>query len=460
MLTKVSVLCYTYYIIGAERESEEMGNSLSFQAGTRGKMTSKNRAVMISHTYRKSLDIDTKHSNENIDKDKTEDNYDFVLLKDEDGHQMTMDEAIDHKIKTDYQGKRKIRSDAVLVREVVVQPDPRIFDGLSEDEKRQKAIDFTLDSIAFMEKEFNVTEKQDDGSYKTIRDNVLGGSLHLDEKNPHAHIAIMPITKDGRLSQKDFFTGPQDMRMKHERYRSFMNERGWDFDLENKYENAEHVKTEAFKKNAKQIEADRQAYTDEIRRAKHKPDVREEAKRELKDELRDEVYEEAYQEALQNANNRVLSDFNAKREKELEEREKALKLDRNDFNEVIDEYQERITKYNETLAKFREEKEKLTRREKAVEAKRLQYAKAFNESMHDVALSMPRLNGELTNRTKTMLDNNHEPTPQNIRGTVLLMSKNAIYNNRETQRMINQKIGEHNKASRQAPRQQDEGIEL
>lgn len=437
-----------------------MGYSLSLEMGARGKMTAKNKGAMIAHTYRKSLNNDIKHSNTNIDKSRTKDNTDIVFYEMKKDEMMTLDEAINHRLENEYAGKRKVRKDAVLVRELIAQPDPEMFVGLSDEAKRELALKFAKDTSRFMLEEFKTETKDEKGNVITNKKNLMGISLHMDEDNPHVHIAIMPMTADGRLAQKEFFRGPQDMRLKHERFRKFMNDEGWDFNLENKYENAEHVKTEAFKKNAKQIEADRHAYTDEIRRAKQKPDVRNEAKRELKDELRDEVYEEAYQEALQNANNRVLSDFNAKREKELEEREEALKLDRNDFNEIIDEYEERTSKYNEALAKFREEKEKLTRREKAVEAKRLQYAKAFNESMHDVALSMPRLNDELTNRTKTMLDNNLEPTPESIRGTVLLMSKNAIYNNRKTQRMINQKIGEYNKASRQAPRQQDEGIEL
>ena len=38
-------------------------------------------------------------------------------------------------------------------------------------------------------------------------DNIVSFIVHLDELNPHAHVVIVPITKDGRLSAKDMFGG-------------------------------------------------------------------------------------------------------------------------------------------------------------------------------------------------------------------------------------------------------------
>lgn len=411
------------YIIGKKKEDDEMSYSLSLEMGARGKMTAKNRGAMIAHTYRKQMKQTLNHSNEKIDSSRTKNNIDVVFNKHENGTMMTLDEAIDHRLENEYSGKRKVRKDAVLVRELIVQADPEIYDGLSDKQKKQKATEFTNDTLRFMSEEF--------GSK-----NVMAASLHLDEDNPHTHIAIMPMTKDGRLSQKDFFKSPADMRMKHERYRSFMNERGWNFDLENKYEDAKHVKTEAYKKNAKQIEADRQAHTDEIRRAKQKPDIRNEAKRELKDELRGEVYEEAYQEALQNANNRVLSDFNAKREKDLEEREKALKSKEND---VLKREQEAIKYKNSYLTGIN----------------------TFNETMNEVAHVLPAYDGKLRDRTQTILDRNLEPTPQSVTGTVYALARNVSNNSMKAIQLINNNMKErNNQMLQQQPKQQDEGIEL
>lgn len=38
-------------------------------------------------------------------------------------------------------------------------------------------------------------------------DNIVGCYAHLDEKNPHLHVTILPITPDGKLSYKKVFTG-------------------------------------------------------------------------------------------------------------------------------------------------------------------------------------------------------------------------------------------------------------
>ncbi|MGX9105067.1 plasmid recombination protein, partial [Escherichia coli] len=36
------------------------------------------------------------------------------------------------------------------------------------------------------------------------RENILVSSIHLDEKTPHMSAFVVPITKDGRLSAKEF----------------------------------------------------------------------------------------------------------------------------------------------------------------------------------------------------------------------------------------------------------------
>lgn len=43
-------------------------------------------------------------------------------------------------------------------------------------------------------------------------ENVLSATLHLDEKTPHIHVAIIPITPDGRLSAFDWLGSPKKCR--------------------------------------------------------------------------------------------------------------------------------------------------------------------------------------------------------------------------------------------------------
>lgn len=38
--------------------------------------------------------------------------------------------------------------------------------------------------------------------------NIVCGSIDLDETSPHLQLSVVPVTEDGRLSQKDYFQGP------------------------------------------------------------------------------------------------------------------------------------------------------------------------------------------------------------------------------------------------------------
>lgn len=42
--------------------------------------------------------------------------------------------------------------------------------------------------------------------------NVVCGAVHLDETTPHMAVYVVPLTKDGRLSARDFLGGPKIMR--------------------------------------------------------------------------------------------------------------------------------------------------------------------------------------------------------------------------------------------------------
>ena len=44
------------------------------------------------------------------------------------------------------------------------------------------------------------------------KENVIAASLHLDERTPHLVAYVVPRTKDGRLSCRDFLGGPAKMK--------------------------------------------------------------------------------------------------------------------------------------------------------------------------------------------------------------------------------------------------------
>lgn len=199
----------------------------------------------LCHTQRKTYDRYQNHGNEDIDKSMTQYNLDLQFQGE------PIEKVISDRLEKKYKGKKQIRKDAVVMREIIASPSSEIFEGMTIEQKQKTLEKFIRDAKPWLEKEFG-------------KKNVLGASGHLDETNPHVHFMIMPLTKDGRLSQKDFFKGPADLKRQHREFREHMNGKSWAFDLDNKYEKAEGVPLPVYKANAKAIEEKRAQQTEMI----------------------------------------------------------------------------------------------------------------------------------------------------------------------------------------------------
>lgn len=236
-----------------------------------------------NHVFRKSKSV-MNHSNKEIDVNRTKDNIDYGSA--DNPFNSRFEDRLAYYNSTTKTGKqRKLRKDAVVLRGLVLQPSADVFEDCSNDSEKRELINrFVRDSIPFLVNEFGY-------------ENIIGISAHLDESNPHVHVAIMPMTEDGRLSQKDFFKGPKHLRALHKNYREHMNSRGWTFETENKNEDAKRFSEAEYKRNANVIEKARKEHTDKKRQLSQvvrdevkqelmfDPDLREEAKAELRDEL-------------------------------------------------------------------------------------------------------------------------------------------------------------------------------
>ena len=116
-------------------------------------------------------------------------------------------EAIQSKIETlATKQKRKIRSDAVVLVDVVLIASPEYFRDKPEDwgeYDNQKMIAYSRASLEFLKKEFG--------------NRLISVDLHLDEATPHIHANVVPVTQDGRLSAKEMFGRQQlsDLQTKY-----------------------------------------------------------------------------------------------------------------------------------------------------------------------------------------------------------------------------------------------------
>lgn len=94
---------------------------------------------------------------------------------------------------------KPLRKDAVITRGVMLQLDPKWFEDHCPD-WRTTGLDDEARRLIQVQLEWACQEFG--------QENIVGGSIDLDETSPHLQLSIVPVTRDGRLSQKDFFRGP------------------------------------------------------------------------------------------------------------------------------------------------------------------------------------------------------------------------------------------------------------
>lgn len=273
-----------------------MAYHLVYHAGPAGKATRKDAKGLVRHTQRKTKGT-KNHSNPDIKPELTKYNIDLLWKG------MTADDRIEERLENEYKGKRSLRKDHIVLREIITQPTPEYFEGMTIEEKQQHLKKFIDDAMPWFMKEFG-------------KENVVGASGHLDEENPHAHFMIMPMTKDGRVSQTEFFKGPNDLKRQHKSYREHMIAKGWDFDKENKYAvSIDDVPQLKFKKHGKEIQA---------KRAEQSAAVQELAENDK--EIRQIAVEKAYDDVY----HRVL----LKERERLREEEEYLESQKNAFKDI------------------------------------------------------------------------------------------------------------------------------
>lgn len=221
-------------------------------------MQKDNIGKLTGHTFRKSEDRYENHSNEKIDPLRTKYNIDAT----QGGKRI--ETLVAERLASDYTQKHMPRVNAVLAREIIIQASTDVYDGMNIFEKIEITEQLIVDSLDWFCDEFG-------------DDNILGYSAHLDEDNPHVSYIVMPMTPDGRLTQHPFFKGPSDLKRQHREYRTHMVDRGWDFDMDNKYERVDGLSLPHYKANAEMIDKMRAEQTATIRALTQDPQLEQQA---------------------------------------------------------------------------------------------------------------------------------------------------------------------------------------
>lgn len=193
------------------------------------------------------------YENLDIDLEKSHLNYD--LVNDE---PIEFNSMIDEKIEENYTGNRKIRSDAVKHVDGIITSDNEFFDFKSQ----QQIQAFFEDSKQFLEDEYG-------------KDNLLYATVHMDEKTPHMHYGVVPITDDGRLSAKQVVGNKKALTEFQDRFNEYVNQRGYDLERgqSRQVTNAKHEQMSQYKQKTEYYkqEYERESQkTDEIKQKNDK----------------------------------------------------------------------------------------------------------------------------------------------------------------------------------------------
>lgn len=164
--------------------------------------------------------VQHRHSNPNINSDYTENNMTFVYDSGEDDYICCTNkgqvmEALEKRLST---VAKPLRKDAVIARPLILQLDPFWYAEHDSEEEKEKSYD---DMMEWAVGRFG-------------RKNIICVSLHEDEASPHMHLLFTPVTEDGRLSQKEWFSSPESLREMHRELREHMRGLGYDIDMENR----------------------------------------------------------------------------------------------------------------------------------------------------------------------------------------------------------------------------------
>ena len=193
------------------------------------------------------------YENEDIDHSKTYLNYDLV-----NEYNQNFNNLIDEKIEQNYTGKRKIRTDAVKHVDGLITSDKEFFDNQTPEDTKQFFVFFK----EFLEQEYG-------------KDNLLYATVHMDEKTPHMHYGVVPITDDGRLSAKQVVGNKKALTEFQDRFNEYVNQRGYDLERgqSRQVTNAKHEQMSQYKQKTEYYkqEYERESQkTDEIKQKNDK----------------------------------------------------------------------------------------------------------------------------------------------------------------------------------------------
>lgn len=293
------------------------------------------------------------YKNKDIDITKSSKNIDF-----ENKTRIKYLEKVEKIIKQNRKKGKTIRKDAILMCENIISASPEFFLGMNHKEK---------------EKYFKYT-------YEFLKDrygekNIISAIVHFDETTPHMHFNFVPITSDGKLSAKDLITRIELKKIQDELPR-YLQSRGFDIKRGREYSKEIHMQPEDYKKQ--QIQELRELetkleYVKKLFKAFEKPldSFNELEPANVKKSLitgKETVYKNDYDEVIDILKGTMKENIELKEKlynEELKARNLEFKLNAvNEYERLIYEKEKKLKLEKE---EFEEQKQLISEREKNIE---------------------------------------------------------------------------------------------
>ena len=190
--------------------------------------------------------IDRRNTPANVDPAKKHLNEDMVYQFSE---EMTLAKSVEQRIIEGYRQTRRIRDDAIWAL--------GIFESGSHERMKEIEADEEL---------FNTWKKAnyDFVSREFGAKNIVRFSLHRDERTPHIHCLVVPLTSDGRLSADYFIGTPAKLRAYQDRYGLLMEKFGLQRGIPKKLTNRKHIDTQEYYKSVNALAKEAEEMTNEI----------------------------------------------------------------------------------------------------------------------------------------------------------------------------------------------------
>lgn len=183
------------------------------------KFTHSQLGGVLSHDFREK---ENYGSNPDIDQNRSKDN---VFITDKGG--LGARDIIHEIDKVTSKTTGRVNARSVRLNEFIITSDKNFFRGLT----KEKQNEFFKDSFNFFLKRYG--------------ENLQYGCIHYDEKTPHMHLGLVPITKDNQLNSKKIFT-PTELRSLQQ---DFVDQVGSKYGLEKgDGKGKKHVDTKQFKR--------------------------------------------------------------------------------------------------------------------------------------------------------------------------------------------------------------------